>query len=356
MEAKIMKIAGSSITMSTQRRYTEEYSKEESLRIRVAKRREEQAPTPAQKDSLLILPKETPTTVHRKKCRPTPTASEDLLSPREKQKLLILEKILSALTGKKVKIKVLSPPHTNQRHALLEIPSKEPPNSQAPSQGWGVEYDLQESYKETEKLSFSAQGVIRTDDGIEIEFNTSLTLSREFAMENRISFKAGETTVVDPLVINYNGSAAELTTTEFFFDLDNDGKPDQIPFFHPGSGVLALDKNNDGVINNGSELFGPTTGDGFSELAAYDLDQNNWLDDHDPIFANLRIWTKDEDGIDQLFALGAKGIGAIYLGNIEALFNYKDEENQLQGQNQKIGLFLKEDGAVGAIQQVNLKI
>lgn len=65
--------------------------------------------------------------------------------------------------------------------------------------------------------------------------------------------------------------AASLTERDFAFDIDLDGHADQIAFVGTGSGFLALDRNGDGEINDGSELFGPESGDGFAELAAYDL-------------------------------------------------------------------------------------
>lgn len=88
----------------------------------------------------------------------------------------------------------------------------------------------------------------------------------------------------------------------------------------------------DKKINNGTELFGPATGDGFEELAGYDSDGNNWIDDNDPIYDKLRIWMKTADGQDQLFALGEKGAGAIYLNHITTPFAVKDSNNELLGQ------------------------
>jgi hypothetical protein len=48
-------------------------------------------------------------------------------------------------------------------------------------------------------------------------------------------------------------------------------------------------KIKDGRVNDGRELFGPITGDGFAELAAYDDDGNNWIDENDGIYDNLSI-------------------------------------------------------------------
>ena len=159
----------------------------------------------------------------------------------------------------------------------------------------------------------------------------------------------------DPLVLNFNGNAAELTTTRFSFDIDSDGQQDQIAFTGPNSGFLALDRNNDGVINNGSELFGPTTGQGFAELAAYDQDGNQWIDENDSIYNKLRIWSKDAQGQDQLIALGQRGVGAIYLGQVTSPFALKDSDNNLLGQIRSSGVFLQENGVAGTVQQIDLK-
>ncbi len=91
-------------------------------------------------------------------------------------------------------------------------------------------------------------------------------------------------------------------------------------------------------IDAGNELFGPETGHGFSELAQYDVDQNGWIDESDPIFNQLRIWMIHEDGTDELVGLGEKGIGAIYLGHTNSMFQLKDNTNELHGQIRESGI------------------
>ena len=114
-------------------------------------------------------------------------------------------------------------------------------------------------------------------------------MHREYAESTDISIRAGDAKMVDPLVINFAGTAAELSDTSFAFDLDNDGSKEEIATLAPGSGFLALDRNGDGVINNGSELFGPNSGDGFADLAALDSDNNGWLHDNDDAFQSLKL-------------------------------------------------------------------
>jgi hypothetical protein len=148
----------------------------------------------------------------------------------------------------------------------------------------------------------------------------------------------------------------ELTHTKFSFDIDADGRNDQIAFTKPGSGFLALDRNSDGKINDGTELFGALTGDGFSELADFDTDNNNFIDENDSIYDKLRIWQKDDDGRDRLLALGQTGIGAIFLGSIVSPFDIKTHDNILLGRVKSTGIFLRENGSAGSMQQIDLVV
>lgn len=209
---------------------------------------------------------------------------------------------------------------------------------------------------EQENTSFSATGIARTADGREIEFGVELKMSRGFA-GSFFSSKDEEVVLTDPLVINLDSNMASISDQKFFFDLDADGKKEEISSLGSGSGFLAYDKNGDGVINDGSELFGTKTGDGFADLAQYDEDGNGWIDENDSIFNNLRVWIKKEDGTDQLLDLKEANVGAIYLGSTNTQFHLNDAyTNQTNAVIQKTGVFLKETGEVGTIQHVDLAL
>ena len=226
----------------------------------------------------------------------------------------------------------------------------------APFKGWGLEYHYSATHQEREKMNFSAQGVVKTADGREISINMELNMSREFISQQNIDIRAGNAAVQDPLIINFAGPAAALTERNFRFDLDADGSEDLISFVQSGSGFLALDKNGDGTINDGQELFGPQSGNGFDELRAYDADGNNWIDENDPVFQQLRVWTRDAQGNNVLLALGQTGVGAIYLGAVNTDFSLKNAVNDTHGQLRSTSLFLREDGSAGSIQQVDLVV
>ena len=210
-------------------------------------------------------------------------------------------------------------------------------------------FSFVERYEEHEKLDFSTLGHIKTDKG-SLDINLNFSMSRSFVIENHIDIYSA----FDPLVINLDGDIPNLSTDTFSFDLDNDGKKDQISKLASGSGFLALDKNLDGVVNQGSELFGTITGDGFAELSEYDTDANQWIDENDSIFNQLRIWLKNEESNEkELVGLGEVGIGAIFLDSASSKFTYKSEMNQTLGEMKSCSFFLKEDGTCGNISQID---
>ncbi|MCI9151240.1 MAG: hypothetical protein HFI42_12235 [Lachnospiraceae bacterium] len=209
---------------------------------------------------------------------------------------------------------------------------------------------------ETEHTAFQANGVVKTADGRELNFGVTVEMSRAFAARyDKITQE--DYIVTDPLVINLNTNVASVSDQKFLFDIDSDGKEESISFAGKGSGFLALDKNKDGRINDGSELFGTRSGDGFRDLAAYDEDGNGWIDENDSIFKDLKVWTKDENGKDILMDLRQANVGAIYLGSTETEFSLnRAEDNHTDGIIRRTGLYLKETGEVGTIQHVDLTL
>lgn len=277
------------------------------------------------------------------------------MNANESFRTRLMKRMVEMFTGRT--IKTVDPAELTPEDTA-EVPAQETaadPQSNEGRRGFGLRYEYRALQYESETMSFSAAGTAKTADGKEISFNVSLNMSREFYQQTAVTFEAGHK-LKDPLVMNFDGNAAELGERDFAFDIDLDGHADQVAFVGAGSGFLALDRNGDGQVNDGSELFGPTSGDGFAELAAHDNDGNNWIDENDAIYADLRIWQRSADGTTSLLALGQRGVGAIYLGRVDSPFTVKDDANQALGQVRSSGIFLGEDGEVGTLQQVDLVV
>lgn len=209
---------------------------------------------------------------------------------------------------------------------------------------------------EKETTCFETTGTAVTADGRKLSFNISLEMSRSFTKMAEESCYFGQPRLCDPLVINLKTNVASVSDQKFFFDIDADGIKDEISMLNSNSGYLALDNNEDGTINDGSELFGTSSGNGFKDLLAYDEDGNGWIDEADSIFKKLKIWVMNEDGSSELLDLKEAGLGAIYLGYEDTEFSLKNAENETNAVIQKTGLFLYEDGMSGTIQQLDLAV
>lgn len=276
------------------------------------------------------------------------------LDSRSRLNLMILEAIFEAASGRTLVAKepkeVTDEEGPKELHVETSLPSRRFREANAND----VVYQRHERYEEHESMQFQAQGVVRTQDGREISFNVDLTMSRDFVQESNLEMRRVQ--MIDPLVINFDGLGAQLSQTKFSFDLDNNGTEEQLAMLKTGSGFLALDRNGDNKINNGSELFGPSTGRGFSELSQYDEDGNQFIDEADSIYHQLRIWMMNEDGSTQLMALGDKNIGAIFLGHVSSPFQLKDENNNSLGAIANSGIYLRETGGVGVVQELDLRV
>ncbi len=139
-----------------------------------------------------------------------------------------------------------------------------------------------------------------------------------------------------PIVVDVLGNGFSLSNAAngVAFDLDHDGVPEARGWTTAGDddAWLSLDRNGDGIINSGLELFGnaspqepPPVGtemNGFNALAMYDGpgyggNSDGVIDEHDAIFTRLRLWQDtNHNGVSEsceLFTLPQLGVTKIEL-------------------------------------------
>jgi len=273
-----------------------------------------------------------------------PVAGDD--AGERRVRLLLQELIatmIALLTGEKCRCRV------DRLAALPAMSAQAAAPAGGPRRTSEWQQRVVERSKEHERSHFAAVGKVCTADGREIDFGATLDLGRDFiASDERLD--GGRVEFRDPLVINYDGHAAELGDMRFEFDLDADGHDESLPMLAGGSGYLALDLNGDGCINDGRELFGACSGDGFADLRAYDGDGNGWIDDSDPVFSALGVWFPD----GELKPLKETGVGAIALSSAATPFSLTDAGNGVLGRVRASGVYLNEDGSAGTLQQIDL--
>jgi len=260
------------------------------------------------------------------------------------QEVLLLKMLVETLSGRKINV--------------ARIDTGEPQESAAPAMPTApplsVEYSSSVFYRESESTSFQAAGLVTTADGTQIALALELTMSRSF--ESSISFGVSSGQRQDPLILNLAGNAAQLSSAKYSFDLDGDGRTEQISFATGNSAFLALDRNGNGRIDNGLELFGTRSGDGFSDLARHDSDANGFIDQGDPVFSRLLAYARNSAGEESTQSLSELGIGALYLSRVETPFELRDAGNQTLCTVRSSGLFITENYASCTLQQVDLAV
>jgi hypothetical protein len=275
--------------------------------------------------------------------------------------LSLVKRMVEMLTGEQVRVFDMEAFSAKMQHveARAAASSEQLQTAAAGRAGWGMEFSAYNLREEFEHTRFAAAGVVRTADGQEISFQLDLEMTRYYREESSVSIRAGDAIRKDPLVVNFAGNAAQLAAhagQKFRFDLDGDGQLENLPLFASGSGYLALDLDHNARIDSGKELFGPQTGNGFQELAQWDDDGNGWIDENDAVFEQLQVWTPTAEGPGTLQSLAQLGIGALALAHVSTPFSLRGEGNSDLGVIKAGGLFLRENGLPGTLQEIDLTV
>ena len=110
----------------------------------------------------------------------------------------------------------------------------------------------------------------------------------------------GSMSLSSPIILDLNGDGISTLSVQngTRFDLSADGSSVQTGWVAPTDGLLVLDRNHDGVINDGSELFGTSTTlqsgskaiDGYQALSELDSNKDGVINSQDTSFSKLGVW------------------------------------------------------------------
>jgi hypothetical protein len=143
---------------------------------------------------------------------------------------------------------------------------------------------------------------------------------------------------VDPLILDLDGDGLEITPLSkgILFDANGDTIKTGTAWAASDDGMLVWDRNANGQIDSGAELFGDETilangqkaTNGFTALAELDTNADGKFDALDTQYANLRIWRDlNQDGIsqaDELQGLSDSGVQSINLTSQASSSRYTD--------------------------------
>ena len=178
--------------------------------------------------------------------------------------------------------------------------------------------------------------------GLQFEFSFSLNV--EVAVEGTVQQS-------DPVTFDLNNNGIELTshTNGARFDIVGNGKPATTAFVTGGDAFLALDRNGNGRIDNGLELFGDQRGaaNGFEELRKLDSNRDGVIDPNDKDYGRLLLFRDNGNGVTEqgeLISLKDAGIAAIQLG-------YRNVNEVASGGNRiaQSAAFRRFDGSYGRV-------
>lgn len=165
---------------------------------------------------------------------------------------------------------------------------------------------------------------------------------------------------IDPIILDIGGQGIHFTSVQdgVHFDLDANVVHEQVAWTTGQEGILALDVNHNGTIDDGSELFSPffaggSYAEGLSALATLDSNGDGKIDGNDTAFKDLVDWQDtNHDGISdpgELSGLTDLGIGSI---SLDATAGEGDIDGQPVASN---GTFTMTDGSTGHFVEVALE-
>jgi Ca2+-binding RTX toxin-like protein len=195
------------------------------------------------------------------------------------------------------------------------------------------------------------------------QFDTQTRSSiQEFASDPikklRDYFSGENSKKVDPLIIDLNGDGIKLTnlaTFSTFFDIDGDGYAENTAWVSPQDGILTIDLNGDGTINNITEIFSEHYGDGtpnsgLNAISTLDSTKNGIISAADDQFNQILVWQDlNQNGIseaNELKTLAQHNITSINLNGLPT--ETIQDGNIIRTRS----IFNRNDGTLGQIADV----
>lgn len=278
-------------------------------------------------------------------------------SPEHSERFGLLAQVLAALDPERADTILARVSETMENFLRLgrelsgqsQAPPPPPPEAAPapPTTGQAFSFSIEIEVEMTERVSASVARL--EEEGfqvqtVEVERTQRVSLRIEFGM-------AAEQKQSDPLALDLAGDGIHLSGARdgAFFDIDGDGRAEQTGFVQGDDAFLALDRNGNGRIDSGRELFGDQHGaaNGFEELARYDDNGDGRIDRRDAIFADLSLLhDRNGDGRvskNETSTLAEQGVESIDLG-------YQSGPRQSDGRGNALaerGFFERADGSRG---------
>jgi hypothetical protein len=294
------------------------------------------------------------------------TLYQDLLafSPDQAERLSILAQIIATLNPNGAEGILETIYDTMRRFSgimggapAVAAPPPPPSGAPAPESAQGAEMRVEMVHFELDfEMEMTSEVTVAIaelrDQGINVQ---AMHIRTSQTVKIHIEFTGirQEVAQSDPLVFDLGDDGVNLTGASegTRFDINADGQTDTTGFVQGNDAFLALDRNSNGLIDDGAELFGDQHGarNGFEELAKYDDNADGRIDARDAVFDSLRL-LHDLDGNGtvgraETSTLAELGIASIDLG-------YSADSVQNDGRGNALAersAFTRADGSKGSI-------
>lgn len=183
---------------------------------------------------------------------------------------------------------------------------------------WSADF----SYARSMELEFDMRGEFVDSSGQRVSVEAHVEV--EVQVQASVHVQNGPPQqMADPLYLDIDGNgSASLTSAEdgILFDINGDGAMERSAFVRGSDVFLAYDRNGNGLIDSGKELFGDQNGavNGFAELAKFDSDANGLIDSRDAVYSNLSGARLDKSGNLEMLSLAELGVSSISLTSIDS--------------------------------------
>lgn len=206
----------------------------------------------------------------------------------------------------------------------------------------------------SQALSFSIAGEFSQGD-------KQITMSYQYNAESAYTYTSYRqvdlSQLKDPLIVQFGDIPLGNVKGTTEFDVNSDNTLNPLPVFNGDVGYLVYDKNHNGRADDGTELFGPQTGQGFSELAALDQDGNGFIDKNDSAYHDLYIWqptTSKRSG--RYMSLSDVGIAGINTQAHETPFTFLDRQGNIKAQMRYSSFAYDNNFQARGVHQVDVAI
>ena len=214
---------------------------------------------------------------------------------------------------------------------------------------------VEQWHSREQQLEYQVQGTFMVNEQeLFLDYNYSLASEQISYSKIEMSVEA----LKDPIIVQFGSRGLGEISGQKDFDFNQDKSLNILPVFSGDVGYLVYDKNHNNKADDGGELFGPETGQGFTELAQLDSNKNGFIDAEDQHFEQLYLWQpgNDNNQAEQWLSLEEAEIQAISLSAISTPYDFYDQQGEIQAQLRQSSFAISENGIGRGVHQVDVRI